>query len=224
MIKLRAQGQGYKVGDTIRRFTILGWQFRIGYEWHFVGRCKCGTIKRVRLGHAISGVTTSCGCFNSEVASARIRKLHTHKQTGTKLHRLWLGMKGRCKSDTPGKARNYKLRGIRVCDKWAKSFEAFRDWALANGYKPGLQIDRYPNKNGNYAPNNCRFVTCKVNSRNSRHNHLVTAWGETKTIIEWIEDERCAGMSQGALGKRLASGMRPELAISMRSRKWKSRP
>jgi len=221
MIKLRERGNGYKIGDTLRRFKVLGWQFRIGYEWHFVGRCKCGTIKVVRIGHAIAGRVKSCGCLNSQLSAARTRSRATHKATGTRLHRLWLGMKRRCVSDEPAKARNYKNRGIKVCDRWAKSFKSFRDWALANGYKPGLQIDRYPNQNGNYAPNNCRFVTCKVNSRNSRHNHLVAAWGETKTATEWTEDNRCHGITPGTLVKRLNAGMSPELAISSPSRNWR---
>lgn len=221
MVKVRESGNGLKVGTEVHRFVVLGWQFRIRYEWYFVGRCACGRIKVVRIGHILAGRVRSCGCLNSEIASDNFCKLRTHRQTGTPLYRLWTGMKIRCASNAPDKARNYKNRGIRVCDRWAKSFEAFRDWALANGYRPGLQIDRFPNKDGNYEPKNCRFVTCKVNSRNSRSNHLVSAWGETKTVVEWIEDDRCGGITAATLCKRLAADMDPETAISQRSKKWK---
>jgi hypothetical protein len=126
-------------------------------------------------------------------------------------------MKKRCELQSDPHFQDYGGRGIIVCKEWSTSFEAFRDWAVANGYQPELDIDRMDNDLG-YCPENCHFVTCKENQRNRRSNHLVTAWGETKTIVEWSEDSRCrvAAMTlQNRLSGKLKSGqITPEIAIS----------
>lgn len=82
----------------------------------------------------------------------------------TKLSRLFDDMKQRCNNPKRKDFKNYGARGIRVC--W-DSLKKFKNWALANGYAPGLEIDRIDN-NGNYEPGNCRFVSHSVNNRNKR--------------------------------------------------------
>lgn len=76
-------------------------------------------------------------------------------------------MKSRCETDAPLKTEYYSGRGITVCDEWKNSFAAFRDWALANGYQDGLELDR-KDPNGNYEPNNCRWATRPQQMRNTR--------------------------------------------------------
>jgi hypothetical protein len=73
-------------------------------------------------------------------------------------------MRARCRIPTATYFRRYGGRGISVCAEWA-SFEAFRDWALASGYADDLEIDRRDN-DGDYTPENCRWVTHVENSRN----------------------------------------------------------
>jgi len=86
-----------------------------------------------------------------------------------KLNGIWRCMKYRCHSKSPNNpyAKNYRDRGITVCEEWRESFEAFSEWALANGYQVGLTIDRI-NADGNYEPANCRWVTASENSKGSR--------------------------------------------------------
>jgi hypothetical protein len=79
----------------------------------------------------------------------------------------------------------YGGRGISVCEEWHDP-NAFIDWAESNGYANGLQIDRIDNQ-GSYSPSNCRWVSIKVNSRNTRRNKNLTIFGETKTVAEWCE-------------------------------------
>jgi hypothetical protein len=69
-----------------------------------------------------------------------------------------------------------------------ETLKPFRDWAVANGYRKGLSIDRI-NNNGPSSPDNCRWATAKEQNRNTRQNRIVTAWGETKTMVEWSEDK-----------------------------------
>lgn len=83
-----------------------------------------------------------------------------------KLYQAWCDLKQRCYNPKTHNYHRYGGRGITVCDEWRNSFDLFRDWAIQNGYLEGLQIDR-ENNNGNYEPDNCRWVTCKINSRNS---------------------------------------------------------
>ena len=81
---------------------------------------------------------------------------------------------------------NYGGRGISVCEEWKNDYITFRNWALENGYKEELQIDRI-NNNGNYEPNNCRWVTSKINGNNKRNNRLITYKNKTMTLKSWCE-------------------------------------
>jgi len=74
-------------------------------------------------------------------------------------------MKERCYSPNKDGYHRYGGRGIRVCDEWRNDYEAFKKWAIENGFKKGLQLDRRENS-GHYEPGNCRFVTGVVNTRN----------------------------------------------------------
>jgi len=97
--------------------------------------------------------------------------------------------------------------------EWRKSFKVFMEWSEANCYAEDLVLDR---KNGRlgYNPKNCRWVTRKQNARNCKTNHMVTAFGETRCIAEWADDERCSIRAQ-LLSARLRLGIDPERAISM---------
>jgi hypothetical protein len=74
----------------------------------------------------------------------------------------------RCENPKEKEYHNYGGRGISVCDEWRGNVEKFIEWALQNGYREGLQIDRM-NNDGNYEPTNCRFVTPMQNCQNTRH-------------------------------------------------------
>ena len=101
------------------------------------------------------------------------------------LYTVWNTMKHRCEDRKRTKYKDYGARGIKVCPEW-KEPNAFIDWALANGYEKGLQIDRIDN-DGDYSPDNCRWVSPKVNSRNRRNTIYLTVCGETKCVSEWCE-------------------------------------
>lgn len=107
------------------------------------------------------------------------------------LFNTWQTMIGRCENPNRPKYRDYGGRGIKVCSEWHEA-RNFVLWALNNGYKKGLQLDRIDN-NGDYCPENCRFVTPKENSRNRRNTKRLTVNGETKTVVEWCEQ---LGLSQ----------------------------
>lgn len=91
-------------------------------------------------------------------------------------------IKFRCYNPKSDQYKNYGARGIKVCDEWLNGTEGFYNWAKANGYRRGLQIDRI-DVNGNYEPSNCRWVEPKVNARNRR----VALVFDGKTLPEWCE-------------------------------------
>ena len=110
----------------------------------------------------------------------------THGKTGSKLHNLWRCMKQRCYNKNKDNYKWYGGRGISVCDEWLNNFMSFYDWAINNGYKDGLKIDRI-DVNKNYCPENCRFITQKEQCRNTRKNKYITYKGIKKCYSEWEE-------------------------------------
>lgn len=110
----------------------------------------------------------------------------THGMTNTRLYHIWSNMIQRCGNPKYPEAHLYGGRGITVCPEWRCSFEAFRDWALSNGYNDNLTIDR-KDVDGNYCPQNCRWITPKEQNRNTRTNRRVTINGETRFLTEWCE-------------------------------------
>lgn len=143
----------------------------------------------------------------------------THGMRYTRLYSIWTGMKGRCLCPKINSYARYGGRGIEVCAEW-KKFIPFMEWALVNGYSDNKELDRQDGAKG-YYPNNCRFTTKKQNCRNKDDNFLLTAFSETKCLIDWVEDDRCK-CSYQTLWKRLRSyGWIPEKAITTPTRKWK---
>lgn len=126
--------------------------------------CKCDCGKEVTVdGYAlVRGNNKSCGCLHGE----------NHGHANDRLYGVWLSMKRRCDLPTTKKYPAYGGRGIKVCKEWQSSFKAFRDWSLANGYDYNAPygqctIDRI-DVDGNYCPDNCRWVDMATQSKNKR--------------------------------------------------------
>lgn len=88
-----------------------------------------------------------------------------------KAYKVLMGMRSRCYNKNSKSYKDYGRKGIKVCDEWLREAKVFVDWALANGWREGLTIDRIDNK-GNYEPNNCRFVSKAEQARNKSTNVL----------------------------------------------------
>lgn len=185
--------QGKKFG----KLTVLGPSHKDSRgEWRWRCQCECGNISVVAGYKLRSGHTTSCGCVQS--AWRKRGPTHTHGMTNTRLYNTWCNMKARCSNTKNYEYHAYGGKGVRVCPDWSK-FEAFYEWAIANGYEDGLTIDRI-DVNGDYSPDNCRWATQAVQSLNRTDNHLVTAFGKTQTIKEWADEY---GLKYDTLERRL---------------------
>lgn len=209
MITIKESAAGVRKGDKFWSWTVLGCPFHASEtnKYSVVAMCDCGDVHVVVCNNIQRGLSKRCvACADKFNRMGLLR----HGESRCKLHRVWKAMKKRC-LPTSIRYKNYGPRGIRVCEEWDKSYEAFRDWAVGAGYSPELEIDRI-NVNGNYCPENCRWVTCKVNCRNKTNNRLVEAYGEIKCLAEWEEDSRCV-VSARALKDRLRLGWSPEKAM-----------
>lgn len=131
------------------------------------------------------------------------------------VYHAWYDMKARCYNPLHKSYPLYGKRGIRVCDEWKNDRETFFRWALANGYNKGLWFDRKNNDEG-YSPTNCHWITPKASANNTRTNQRITAFGETKTRMEWTEDKRCK-VDYGTLRDRLKRGWPTERALQIPS-------
>lgn len=157
-----------------------------GRKTFWMCQCDCGNVKSVRSDYLRHGKVKSCGCLKRETDAANVSRNHKHKLSGTRLYRIWQGMKGRCYNENDPRFADWGGRGIKVCDEWRHDFMAFHDWALANGYAEGLTIDRVDN-DGDYSPENCRWASQEQQSRNRRSNIDITIGNSTRTLKEWCE-------------------------------------
>lgn len=179
------------------RLTVLSFDHSdIHGHSYWLCRCDCGEHTIVMSNNLKAGTTTSCGCYRRE----KIRETFTiHGLYNSRIYKTWISIRKRCNNK---KAANYHLyggRGIKVCDEWNDNFNTFYNWCLNHGYKEDLIIDRI-NNNGDYEPDNCRWVDAITQSNNKRNNRRITYNNETHTLAEW---GRILKIHPDTLGKRL---------------------
>ena len=188
-------------GKRTGRLTIIEESKKRNNEGRICWICKCDCGKLVEVdGKSLrNGNTKSCGCLQKD----RVRQSNkTHGLRKTRLYNIHADMRRRCDNPNRHAYQRYGGRGIKVCEEWMNNFQAFYDWAMSNGYKEGLQIDRIDN-DGDYTPENCRWVTTKENNNNRRDNVKIEIDGEEHTIAEW---ERIYGLKRYRLNRAISRG------------------
>lgn len=167
-------------GQKFNRLTPI--EYLGGRKWRC--KCECGNIIDVFTNNLTRGNTKSCGCFNSEIASQRMTK---HGKRDTRLYHIYSNMKQRCYNNHSKDYKHYGARGIKVCDEWLNDFLSFYTWSMSSGYDDTVTIDRV-DVNGNYEPDNCRWVDIETQSINKRNNIQITYKGKTQTLKTWCVD------------------------------------
>ena len=176
--------------------------------------CDCGNIAIVDGQYLRRGDTKSCGCRRYDTSQLEPYRHKPHRKSNAEyvprydgyvkpvLYDVWTGMKDRCYNTRNRSYKVYGGKGIRVCEEWFEDFQVFNDWAVASGYETGLSIDRIDN-DGNYCPENCRWVTPIEQANNKSNSHKIMYNGETHTIAEW---SRISGMNYDLIKSRIYRG------------------
>lgn len=175
--------------------------------WHC--RCDCGNETDVEA-YNLKKITRSCGCIKKEKCAKMGKACRKHGMHHTRLYIIWTGMKARCTNPNAANYADYGGRGISVCDEW-KTFEPFLRFATANGYHDSLTIDRI-DVNGNYEPENVRFISNYEQQSNRRNNHLIIYNGQEKTLTQWANT---TGIGIKTLQQRLSHGWTIEEALTI---------
>lgn len=171
-----------------------------GRHTYWSCRCDCGNELEIRLDALRNGTSGSCGCTKRRMPPGAKK---FHGRCGMAENRTWNSMIRRCYNPKQKVYKDYGARGIRVCDRWLHSFEAF----LADmGPRPSPEhsIDRYPDQTGNYEPTNCRWATKEQQCNNRRSNRLIEHDGVLLSASQWA---RKIGVQPRTLLRRAARGM-----------------
>lgn len=187
------------IGKRYGRLLVVKEEGKGYHKRIWLCKCDCGNYKTYSTSVLNSGTIKSCGCYKKDIA---IKNFTKHNMYKTKIYYVYYGIKDRCYNKKAKAYKNYGDKGIKVCDEWLDGFINFYNWAIANGYKEGLTIDRI-DSNGNYEPSNCRWVDRIIQNNNTNRNHYITYNGEAKTISEWA---RYLGMNRQTLQGRLRNG------------------
>lgn len=142
-----------------------------------------------------------------------------HGMSRTPLYNTWRNIHQKCMNPNSPLYKYYGGRGICVCDEWKSDFIVFYNWAYSNGYHDGLTIDRIDN-NGDYTPDNCRWVTMKEQSINKRNTSMLEYNGVVKPIKEWSD---AFGFKREVLKSRLRNGWSIEEALTTPSNRHNKR-
>ena len=177
-------------------------------EMRWLCKCDCGNEHISTTNRLIKGITVRCKKCKDKKAGESNTK---HQRSPIDLWYKYQNMKTRCYNPHYELYHRYGGRGITVCDEWKNSFVAFRDWALANGYKKGLTLDRRDN-DGDYTPDNCRWATMTEQSNNRSTNKIITIDGESDTLANWV---RRAGLKYSKVQSQLDAGKSPDIVIGI---------
>lgn len=201
-------------GMRFGRLLVTEAYFRKRGKPYWACICDCGNTSCVERDMLLKG-TKSCGCLRTESQILAVTRHGLHKHP---LYKIWQGIIARCYYPSLPHYKRYGGCGVIVCDIWKKDFKSFYDWAISNGWKRGLQIDKDIKGNGKlYSPETCSIVTRSQNCRHRKNSKLITFMGETKTLIEWCEIYK---MVPGRTNSRLDSGKTMEYCIEHRLDKF----
>lgn len=194
--KYNLHTQGYKnegkrikdlVGQKFGRLKVLKMNENRSNDGHIMWDCICSCgnedLKTIISHDLISGKTKSCGCLNKELKTK-------HGMYDTRLYRIFKGMQDRCYNPNRQEFKYYGGRGIIICEEWLNEqngFINFYNWAMENGYSDDLEIDR-EDTNGNYEPNNCRWVNHIIQMNNTRRNIYLKHNNKIKSVAQWSKE------------------------------------
>lgn len=203
-------------GQQFGKLTVIEY---VGKNSHneSMWRCKCSCSNKsetvVRTSDLRTGNTTTCGCGRIDGAKRSNTK---HGLRGNPMYSNWKNMLNRCQNSKHKSYPEYGGRGIRVCDEWSNpdtGIKNFVKWGIENGYEKGLTIDRI-DPDGDYCPENCRWLTNRDQQRNKRCNIKLR---DGTLLIDYCEQH---GLNYDSIYSRMYHGMPFEEAITKPKNKY----
>lgn len=179
------------IKETFPQFTPSNRKIR-----RYICKCDCGKNVIVQAWHLKSGHTKSCGCAHTR-----------HGMCESSEYNIWHGMLNRCKNPKDPRYKDYGGRGIKVCKRWLKFENFFKDMEKR---PKGKSIDRI-DVDGNYELSNCRWATSQEQQNNTRKNVFLTFNGKTQTISQWARE---IVIKRNTLSYRLKRGWSVERALT----------
>jgi hypothetical protein len=194
LLRVLGEAEAKKVGSKYRRYIKC--------------ECDCGTIIEVRLDQLLDGNTKSCGCLVKDRSLLSLPE-YTDVVALKKAKSVFKNIKQRCYNSNNSRFKHYGGRGIKICERWLGSFENFKE---DMGFPPSHshQLDRIDN-DGDYCPENCRWVTNKENNQNKQSDFSVEYNGVVKPVADWVEE---LNLDFSTTKKRLLCGWSTEKAFN----------
>ena len=180
--------------------------------------CSCGTAVVVTGKRLRSGNTRSCGCLRREASRRRVVDLavrnRKHGLSRSAEYKSWLSMLARCLDRRHVAYHRYGGRGVRVCPRW-RGKDGLTNFVKDMGHRPSPRhtLDRFPDRDGDYEPGNCRWATKQEQMRNTRSNRLLTLGENTRPLAEWAE---VTGIKRTTITQRICRGWSVERALTER--------
>lgn len=173
--------------------------------------CDCGRRHEASVSAVVSGQIRSCGCLQLERVTASIRqRATTHGMSkSAPEYYVWGSLKQRCLNPNVRNWADYGGRGIKVCDRWRDSFEAFYA-DMGPRPSPSHSIDRIDN-DGDYTPQNCQWSALQFQAVNRRCNIVVECQGRQMALSEAA---RISGVKYSTARMRLKKGWSVEAALT----------
>lgn len=198
-----------KIGQNFNRLTVRSLPFYQNGGRKMIVSCSCGSPdKAVTIRSVIIGETVSCGCYIKELAGKRFTDQNYkhgayNKKHGKSTVRAWMSMVSRCYNQDNKHYKDYGGRGITVCDRWL-SHNGSTYFVSDMGLKPSAKhsLDRIDNSLG-YSPENCRWATPEIQSRNRRNVIVITHLGKTLCLKQWSRE---LGIHYQTLRQRIRRG------------------
>lgn len=141
-----------------------------------------------------------------------------------KLYHVYHGIKQRCYNKNNQNYHKYGANGISMCDEWLNNYDAFKTWAISNGYYYGeykeCTIDRIDSSKG-YSPENCRWISLSENSARGnigrqkvktklKDVYAVSENGECEYFTNISEFSRIHNLSRSTVSAILHGRMNPQ--------------
>lgn len=181
-------------GKRFGKLTVVSFHETRGKNSYWLCRCDCGTEKYIAHPNLKQG-TKSCGCATNQF------KHRTHGMHASPTYKSWASAKQRCANPNATGFEEYGGSGIKMCARWANSFE---DFLADMGTRPkGKTLDRINNAKG-YEPGNCRWATAQEQQENRRDFIRVIHEGESLSLFELAER---TGFQRSTLWERYRKGL-----------------